>query len=975
MKKRRVLAYIMLVVLVLLAGFILFRTEISALEDKEYTQCQMKLDTACEVLQSVEAMRTSSRALFEERLQQNIRFMCTTLAADVTEEGFTGPRLYEDGAVVEIHDGKAIWPKGIPETYTDLSAEDIQEGRRVEKLVADPDEDDPELTERMVFTFGRIADNYYYVDWTRAIEILYDQFAFLGDERVLDITEGSFGGSVLVIAQNEESLPLLNIVSSQREADYAADLGFTREIINDRQRIVQVNGERCLCAYAEVNDGAQMMIYMEPTRYLTSRAAIHTGVVLASILIILVTVINYIFSVLDYVKHNRLSARLEKRYEPKNLRRMMIMAGITGAIIIFVSTAVFQSMDTLHEESMVSAGSLNRLYEYLEDTMAGRAAHNKQEEEEWRVYQGRRIADLIARRPEAASRENLQEYCDIFGIDYLMLFDADGKETATNSGFSGLTMNTALGEEAEDFKRLLHGVNVIVHEPYDNPMTGLTRKMIGLSIPEGTPSATAQHGVLMMAIDPQQSAQVSSTAFRQIRLFNTPDQLIFFTDQKEGKILYSGNEDLIGKTAAACGLPEKILEDDTYTDYVTVDGTPSYVTMIRQKEMNFFYVLSDAWLFSNMLPFTLIAVASYLVILSLVLLVSLKGYNPATFTVWAGENAGKEAPDEAGMPAKTQHDLSELLVSSGRKNRKDEEQTPERKAKILLRFDILLLILIPTVLLALGKGNSFGGTSLMNFVLLGKWTRGLNIFSISASITTAAIGFVILLLCNLILSLISGFTGRGGETVCRLLYSLCRYVVILTVIYYIFEYMGLSLTTYFAGLGMVSLAISLGSRDMVSDIVSGLMILFENQFQVGDYVELDGCRGKVLEMGIRSTKLLTSSNDIRYISNSGIRSIVNKSKNVSPCVADITISSGEPLETIEETFNRVLPEIEKKSGAMISGLTLEGITRVSCDERSNTKRVSIRISCECMEKDNDAARNFINREIFLFCEREGITLC
>ena len=195
-------------------------------------------------------------------------------------------------------------------------------------------------------------------------------------------------------------------------------------------------------------------------------------------------------------------------------------------------------------------------------------------------------------------------------------------------------------------------------------------------------------------------------------------------------------------------------------------------------------------------------------------------------------------------------------------------------------------------------------------------------------------------------------------------------------VYYIFEYFGLSLATYFAGLSMVSIAISLGSKEMVADIVSGLMILFENQFQVGDYVELDGCRGKVLEMGIRSTKLLTANNDIRYISNSGIRSIVNKTRNLSPCDTEITVISAEPLETIEETFRRVIPEIEKKKQLMIEGLKLEGITRVSEEGRmEGVRMVSVRISCECLEKDLGDVRDFINRELFLFCEREHIRIC
>ena len=210
---------------------------------------------------------------------------------------------------------------------------------------------------------------------------------------------------------------------------------------------------------------------------------------------------------------------------------------------------------------------------------------------------------------------------------------------------------------------------------------------------------------------------------------------------------------------------------------------------------------------------------------------------------------------------------------------------------------------------------------------------------------------------------------------CRLLYSLCRYVVIIAAVYYVFEYLGINLATYFAGVGMLSLAISMGSRDMVADIMSGIMILFEHQFQVGDYVELDNTRGKVLEMGIRSTKLLTGNNDIMYISNSYIRTVINKSKNASPCVTDLIIVSEDPIEAVENRFKKALKEIGMKNKKIVGDLSLVGITRVTGGGANNQgKTISMRIRCECKERDYDDVRDFINRELYLYCERENIEI-
>jgi len=182
------------------------------------------------------------------------------------------------------------------------------------------------------------------------------------------------------------------------------------------------------------------------------------------------------------------------------------------------------------------------------------------------------------------------------------------------------------------------------------------------------------------------------------------------------------------------------------------------------------------------------------------------------------------------------------------------------------------------------------------------------------------------------------------------------------------------ISTYVASLSVISLAISIGSRDMVSDILAGLLIIFERQYQVGDYVEIDNQRGKVLEIGVRSTKLLTESNDIRYINNSNIRSIVNKSKKNSFVNLDISVSTPLRLEELEEAVNRGLKQIGEQSELIFSGPTLVAVTGMSGGSAGKAKNFSVQINCICAERNRDRVLNDLRREIILFCEQEGIDL-
>ncbi len=967
--KKEIAVYTVMVLLLFAAALILFRAEYGVLLAREEADDRMKLDSVCEVIGYAEAMREQSEASYERHLRQKIRFMTEALSMDLTEEGYSGPRVFTGGAVVDIRDGKAVWPEGTPAGYPEFSAAEIREERPLEAAVPAGTAEDPDAVIKMTFHFGKIADGCFYVNWSRADESLNDRYAVLRDDAFLEAAEGSFDGSLVLVSSGDSSLPLIYGSEGFPEAGSALDLGFTPEIIKERRAYVDVKGERSLCMYADIS-GEAVMIYVQPLRSVHIRAVLHVGMAVASALIILVAVTHYIFAERRYIKKNRLSVMLANRYRPNSFRRIIILAGLTGAVVIFILTAVFQTMDTLHVRSVAGARAMSRLLGQLQDVVTERTDHRREQEADWNISMGEEIAALIARHPEAGKSENLREYCDILDIDFIMLFDRNGREMASNTDYSGFTMDEGLGEDPSDFRRLLLGVPSIVHDVSTDPTTGLTRQMIGVTVPTASDNGRVKHGALVMGIVPVQENAEPDEIRALLLSLSEGGAVCLFTDKETGEILYSSDETLTGMTVLEIGLPENSLRDG-YTDFAGIRGKSHYVTMCAQKNVDFYYIFPSDLLFENTLPAAAGAAISYLAVFIVCFLISLKGYREeyAETTMETGQDLA--ARDE-GM-ADAVRGYSELLVGRNRSGNRWTEKTPEKQAKIILQIDILLLVFLPALFFLTGNDGGFDGGSLLRFILYGDWMRGVNMFAVCSVVIVFALGSLITVVCNALLSMIAGFCERGGETICRMIYSFCRYVVAITVMYYIFEYIGLSLSTYFASMGTISLAVSLGSKDMISDIFAGVMILFEHQFQVGDSVDLDGCKGVVLEMGIRSTKLLTVENDIRFISNSKIRSVVNKSRVLSSCRAEFTLVTGEPLEKVEDRFAGALSEIGKKNGKIVGGLRLDGISRVSGGGRPDRdKSVVIRVRCGCREQDHEAVHDFINREVYLFCERENI---
>ena len=102
------------------------------------------------------------------------------------------------------------------------------------------------------------------------------------------------------------------------------------------------------------------------------------------------------------------------------------------------------------------------------------------------------------------------------------------------------------------------------------------------------------------------------------------------------------------------------------------------------------------------------------------------------------------------------------------------------------------------------------------------------------------------------------------------------------------------------------------------------------QFKVGDVVELDGYRGIVQEIGTRSTVLLGRSNNIKIVSNRDVRNVVNMTKLSSSYFLTVKVPANVPLETYEAILNR--------------------------------------------EQDYFDVKYYVNREIWLALEKEGIRL-
>ena len=129
-------------------------------------------------------------------------------------------------------------------------------------------------------------------------------------------------------------------------------------------------------------------------------------------------------------------------------------------------------------------------------------------------------------------------------------------------------------------------------------------------------------------------------------------------------------------------------------------------------------------------------------------------------------------------------------------------------------------------------------------------------FVISHSILKVIAMAALVLFCAGLISLILGVlkpASHRARTVLTLLASLTRYLAAIVILCWGLSIFGVNVNTIVASVGIVALVVGFGAESLIADVVTGFFMLFENQYNVGDIVEVNGFRGTVKEIGIRTT--------------------------------------------------------------------------------------------------------------------------
>ena len=181
----------------------------------------------------------------------------------------------------------------------------------------------------------------------------------------------------------------------------------------------------------------------------------------------------------------------------------------------------------------------------------------------------------------------------------------------------------------------------------------------------------------------------------------------------------------------------------------------------------------------------------------------------------------------------------------------------------------------------------------------------------------------------------NGRAEQRVDTVVAVISSLATVVVWATATIMILGLFNVSLAPLFAGAGVVGVALGFGAQSVVADFLSGFFMLFEDQYGVGDVVDLGEASGTVENLSLRTTTIRDVNGTVWHIRNSEIRRVGNKSQLWSRAVLDIDVAYDTDLRRAEGIIQRVADDLwqdpDFTDGDIIDPPEVWGIERLGAD--------------------------------------------
>ncbi len=598
----------------------------------------------------------------------------------------------------------------------------------------------------------------------------------------------------------------------------------------------------------------------------------------------------------------------------------------------------------------------------------------------------------------------LKKMCEENDLDSLYIFDENGHTIATSTSNWFFTVSHKQDDQSYIFLDILDGrKDECIQEAMTDDL-GAENQYIGVKMMYYTAKdedgntiyvshkdyearndeniesdvegeITPHRSMLQIGLNSEISSRIlASTDVRKVLSSDmlTNGFILLFDSSEAHKCLYSPVEASIGKTAETLGISKNAFTGLDYYGFRSVNNI-TYFMAFRYVEGYFIATaVPKSEMYQSRFIISLItAFTSLLLILFLSGTVTLTTEEEETLYATMSESQEEKGLDSAIfniiLPSGKQASTTKAAARWDNKWIPWSEKSPEQK--LLLLISIVFGIMIIYVLIAvIGVNRFFEKGSVIQYILSRNWDREVNVFALSACMIVLIMVTIIAVLFRLPVQMASSLLGARGETIAHLLLSVVKYGGTIFALFYCLYLVGMDAQNLLASAGILSLVIGLGAQSLIKDIIAGIFIVFEGEFRVGDIVTIGGFRGTVMDIGLRTTKILGVDGNIKIYNNSDITGVLNMTKEASYAFCRVSIEYGQDIEYVEEVLRRELPDLKEKDARILDGPVYAGVAELG------QSGVTLAIWAKCNELNIIGVTRYLNREILQIFYRNHINV-
>ena len=218
-------------------------------------------------------------------------------------------------------------------------------------------------------------------------------------------------------------------------------------------------------------------------------------------------------------------------------------------------------------------------------------------------------------------------------------------------------------------------------------------------------------------------------------------------------------------------------------------------------------------------------------------------------------------------------------------------------------------------------------------------------------------------------ALVSERRRQRAETIGSVLRSISSFVILGMAFVTVMGELGFELGPLLASAGVAGVALGFGAQSLVRDFLSGIFMILEDQYGVGDLIDTGEAIGTVEEVSLRVTRLRDGSGVVWYVRNGEILRIGNHSQGWSTGIVDVSVAYSEDIPRVQElirTAADALAEDEAWRDKIIEDPLVAGVESVTGNS------VTIRVIIKCTPNDHWGVQRELRERIKEVFDREGI---